>query len=199
MRGTFDAQSAYGDFLMGEDALRTSPSKLREARNGNIALSPPTVGNSDSVMTLLNLIDNCPAVAVFLDLEKAFELASADAILTALVRKGIRGRLLAWTEDYLRRRRARVRFQGHYSASRELENGTPQGGILSPSLINLLMEQLVSLPLTRARHCSVTLTTLSWLSQVGTTRSPRPSRHLTLSATSVGSWALRYQQRNPRP
>ena len=104
------------------------------------------VGTADSVMALLSLVDNRPAVVVFLDLEKAFELASAHAILVALVQKGIRGRLLAWIEDYLLHRRARVRFQGRLSSYREMENGTPQGGILSPTLFNLLMEQLVNLP-----------------------------------------------------
>ncbi|XP_050724058.1 uncharacterized protein LOC127002289 [Eriocheir sinensis] len=54
--------------------------------------------------------------------------------------------MLAWLRDYLHRRRARVRFQGHKSSFRELENGTPQGGILSPFLFNILMEQLVALP-----------------------------------------------------
>ncbi|XP_076069251.1 uncharacterized protein LOC143041313 [Oratosquilla oratoria] len=104
------------------------------------------VGTADSIMTLLSHIDNRPAVAVFLDLEKAFELASAHAILDALVQRGVQGRLLSWIEDYLLHRRARVRFQGHLSAYRDLENGTPQGGVLSPVLFNLLMEQLVSLP-----------------------------------------------------
>ncbi|XP_050714974.1 uncharacterized protein LOC126997803 [Eriocheir sinensis] len=83
------------------------------------------VGTSDSIMALLSLVDNRPAVAVFLDLEKAFELASAHAILVALVRKGIQGRLISWIEDYLQHRRARVRFQGLRSAYRELENDTP--------------------------------------------------------------------------
>ena len=53
------------------------------------------VGTADSIMALLALVDNRPAVAVFLDLEKAFELASAHAILAALVQKGVRGMLLA--------------------------------------------------------------------------------------------------------
>ncbi|XP_050706570.1 uncharacterized protein LOC126991941 [Eriocheir sinensis] len=87
-----------------------------------------------------------PTITVFLDLEKAFELASPHAILTALVRKGIRGRLLAWLQDYLQQRRARVKFQGFKSSFRGFDNGTPQGGILSPCLFNLLMEQLVALP-----------------------------------------------------
>ena len=102
------------------------------------------VGTADSIMALLSYVNNRPALTVFLDLEKAFELASAHAILATLVQKGVRGRLLAWIEDYLQHRRARVRFQGLRSTYRELENGTPQGGILSPSLFNLLMEQLVT-------------------------------------------------------
>ncbi|XP_076042053.1 uncharacterized protein LOC143025957 [Oratosquilla oratoria] len=53
------------------------------------------VGTADSIMTLLSHIDNRPAVAVFLDLEKAFELASAHAILDALVQRGVQGRLLS--------------------------------------------------------------------------------------------------------
>ena len=49
----------------------------------------------DCIMTLLSLIDHRPAIAVFLDLEKAFELASPAAIMEALIKKGIRGRMLA--------------------------------------------------------------------------------------------------------
>ncbi|XP_076039448.1 uncharacterized protein LOC143024520 [Oratosquilla oratoria] len=63
-----------------------------------------------------------------------------------IVHRGIKGRLLSWIEDYLLYRRARVRFQGSLSAYRELENSTPQGGVLSPVLFKLLMEQLISLP-----------------------------------------------------
>ena len=56
-----------------------------------------------------------------------------------------RGRLLLWLRDYLHHRHARVKFQGRVSCFQELENGTPQGGILSPFLFSLLMEQLVAL------------------------------------------------------
>ncbi|XP_063885546.1 uncharacterized protein LOC135113854 [Scylla paramamosain] len=77
---------------------------------------------------------------------EAMEEASPHAILDTLVRKWVRGRLLAWLHDYLQHRRARVRFQGLRSSFKEFENGTPQAGILSPLLFNLLMEQLVALP-----------------------------------------------------
>ncbi|XP_076044815.1 uncharacterized protein LOC143027414 [Oratosquilla oratoria] len=100
----------------------------------------------DSILTLLNQVNHRPAIVVFLDLEKTFELASPHAILAALVRKGVMGRMLAWLRDYLQHRRAKVKFQGLKSSFQRLENGTPQGGILSPLLFNLLMEQLVALP-----------------------------------------------------
>ncbi|XP_076046411.1 uncharacterized protein LOC143028348 [Oratosquilla oratoria] len=82
---------------------------------------------ADSILTLLNQVNHRPAIVVFLDLEKAFELASPHAILAALVRKGVMGRMLAWLRDYLQHRRARVKFQGLKSSFQRLENGTPQG------------------------------------------------------------------------
>ncbi|KAK4322455.1 hypothetical protein Pmani_006795 [Petrolisthes manimaculis] len=81
------------------------------------------VSTADSILALMTHINHRPTVAVFIDLEKAFELASPHAILDALVKKG-----------------------GHKSSFQEMENGTPQGSILSPLLFNLLMEQLVALP-----------------------------------------------------
>ncbi|KAK3886584.1 hypothetical protein Pcinc_009232 [Petrolisthes cinctipes] len=90
------------------------------------------VSTADSILALMTHINHRPTVAVFIDLEKAFELASPHAILDSLVKKGVRGRMLAWLRDFLQHQ--------------EMENGTPQGSILSPLLFNLLMEQLVALP-----------------------------------------------------
>ncbi|XP_071524384.1 uncharacterized protein [Panulirus ornatus] len=43
-------------------------------------------------------------------------------------------------------RQERVRFQKVALSYKPLENGTPQRGILSPTLFNILMENLVKLP-----------------------------------------------------
>ena len=96
------------------------------------------VSTADSLITLLTQVNHRPTTTV--------ELASPYAILAALVRRGIRGSLHAWLQDYPQHCQARVKFQGHKSSYTELENGTPQDGILSPFLFNLLMEQLVALP-----------------------------------------------------
>ena len=107
---------------------------------------------ADCIMTFLALVDNSQSIAVFLDLEKAFELACPAAILDALVKKGVRGRMLSWIGDYLHSRQSRVRYQGTTSTYREYHNGAPQGGILSPTGLNLLVEQLVALLLPKGAH-----------------------------------------------
>ena len=46
--------------------------------------------------------------------------------------------------DYLSNREASVWFQGHESEQKEFELGTPQGGVLSPILFNVLMANIAS-------------------------------------------------------
>ena len=86
---------------------------------------------ADSIASLLAKVNNQSAVVVFLDLEKAFELASPTAIADELAARGVKGRLFRWTYDYLSDRRARVSFQGHNSSLQLFENGTPQDGVLT--------------------------------------------------------------------
>ena len=68
-------------------------------------------------------------------------------ILHSLARKGVKGHLLAWNKNYVKNRKTRVRFQDHTSEFKDFENGTPQGGILSPFLFNILMEHIACLRL----------------------------------------------------
>ncbi len=114
----------------------------------NIFAYTRNIGTRDCLFDMLTSISGRKAVVIFLDMEKAFELANARAILTALAKKGVAGKLLAWVKDFLTGRKARVQFQGRLSDYATFENGTPQGSILSPHLFNTLMEELVSLPLT---------------------------------------------------
>ena len=85
-------------------------------------------------------------ILVFLDLEKAYELANRLALTELLITTGVKGKLLSWLADYLLDRKAQVRFQGHYSDLLTFENGTPQGSVISPTLFNLLMEYIVCQP-----------------------------------------------------
>ena len=104
-------------------------------------------GTRDCIAEMLTTMSDKKAIVTFMDLEKAFELASALAILESLIKQGIRGKLLQWTKDFLTERKAMVQFQGKTSHRRTFDNGTPQGSILSPFLFNVLVENLVALSL----------------------------------------------------
>ena len=86
--------------------------------------------------------------SVFLDLKSAFDKANRQIILFELVKLGVKGKLLTWIKDYLTGRSGYVLFQGKKSSVKDFELGTPQGGVLSPTLFNVLINVIVSTKLT---------------------------------------------------
>ncbi|XP_076047611.1 uncharacterized protein LOC143029087 [Oratosquilla oratoria] len=134
---------------MGKTAERMVLNRLLwklDPLHGHIYAYRKGTGTAHSIATLLAAVSSEPSIAIFLDLEKASELAPL-AIQDTLACKGVRGRLLTWIDDYLSRRSGRVRFQGHMSEPTVLENATPQGGVLSPTLFNVLISNVLKLPL----------------------------------------------------
>ena len=83
------------------------------------------------------------ASALLCDLEKAFELARRDVIIQALRRLKVSSKLLRWVSDFLSDRKAYVSFQGHKSETKRFDNGTPQGSILSPTLFNAIINEVI--------------------------------------------------------
>lgn len=101
-------------------------------------------GTPQCLATLLATISSARTIAVFVDLEKAFELADPHIIADLLVKKGVKGQLLKWVFDFLQNRQGRVLFQGRSSPFHSHERGTPQGSVLSPYLFNILIEALTT-------------------------------------------------------
>lgn len=83
--------------------------------------------------------ENRLLLCVFLDLEKAFDLMWTNGVLLQLTKLGITGRLLAWIKDFLKDRKIQVRVGTENSELLNVENGSPQGSVLSPTLFNILM------------------------------------------------------------
>ena len=65
-------------------------------------------------MDVLSCINNKVAMVVFLDLEKAFELASPAAILSSLRQKGVKGDFLAWAKNCTLNREASQIPRGYF-------------------------------------------------------------------------------------
>ena len=89
------------------------------------------------------------STAIFIDLEKAFELSNPTIMLTSLISAGIKGNLIKWLQNYLSDRKATLLFQGAKSDTSNFDNGTPQGSTLSPTLFIYLVDQLHSVVLPR--------------------------------------------------
>ena len=82
------------------------------------------------------------AVAMFLDIEAAFNNATFGSMREVLVEKGVVMPLIDWITFTLENRVATAQ-QGSFRAEKGITKGCPQGGILSPYIWNLLMDDLL--------------------------------------------------------
>lgn len=90
-------------------------------------------------------------ITVFIDFEKAFDMLWKDAVLLKLKQLNINGNLYGWIKDYLSNRSIQVKADGTLSDIVNIENGTPQGSSISPTLFNLAIND-ISLCL---KHCQM--------------------------------------------
>ena len=81
----------------------------------------------------------------FIDLKAAFDVANREIILDELINLGIEGATLTWISNYLSNRNSFVFYKGACSPTHTFSLGTPQGGVLSPFLFNILMHRLIRL------------------------------------------------------
>jgi len=83
------------------------------------------------------------ALAVSLDCSGAFDSISFDSAKAAMERVGIPQNIVRWYDNILRGRRVSADLQGE-QATVCPGKGSPQGGILSPLVWNLIMDTLLS-------------------------------------------------------
>jgi len=81
-------------------------------------------------------------LSVFIDLEKAYDMVNKDVLLSKLLRYGISGGMFRVIHSLLSNRTFQVRLGSTLSLTKRLENGTPQGSVLSPILFSLMINDL---------------------------------------------------------
>ena len=81
-------------------------------------------------------------IGIFLDFKKAFDLLWKDGLLIKLKQLGIQGKMYRWIEGFLSNRTIQVKVENALSSKYTLENGTPQGSVISPLLFLIMINDL---------------------------------------------------------
>ena len=80
--------------------------------------------------------------AIFIDLEKAFDMIWHDGLKQKLLKYGLNGHILNWISKFLANRTFQVNIESALSDTFHLENGTPQGSVISPILFDIMINDI---------------------------------------------------------
>ena len=81
-------------------------------------------------------------IAVFLDIEKAFDSVWHHGLLRKIYEHGLRGHLPLFLKSFLANRKIKVRIGATYSKSASLACGVAQGSVVSPTLFSLMINDI---------------------------------------------------------
>ncbi|BFY98463.1 hypothetical protein BsWGS_01503 [Bradybaena similaris] len=87
--------------------------------------------------------DKKKMLAVFIDLTKAFEKVWKKGLLLKLLNNKVEGKMFLWIRDFISYRTARVKIDGKLSNKIDTRQGVPQGGVISPSLFLIYINDII--------------------------------------------------------
>ena len=124
-------------------------------------------------------------LAIFFDLEKAYDTTWKQGILADMHAMGFRGRLPIFIQEFLSGRSFKVRVGSTHSNSFPQEMGVPQGSILSPALFSIKINNIVK-AVTPGTDASLFVDDFALCVKGATLHCVE--RHLQLCVNNVQSW-----------
>ena len=82
-------------------------------------------------------------MAIFLDIEKAFDSVRSDIITNKLVNYGFSGSILQWIRCFLNNRTFQVKINNTLSNVKPVKIGLPQGSVISPIIFKIYINDLI--------------------------------------------------------
>ena len=121
----------------------------------NSALAPTQTGyrqhrsTEDQLALLTQEIEDAfqekkKVLAVFFDMSKAFDKVWKEGLLLKLLHAGVGGKMYKWLSNFLFNRTARVKIDGTTSNLVKLREGVPQGGVISPTLFLVYINDITT-------------------------------------------------------
>ena len=84
-------------------------------------------------------------LVIFIDLSKAYDTIWHAGLIYKLQQSGLKGKILKWIYEYISNRTFNVFFEGEYSCEKDITSGVPQGSSLSPTLFNVMINDIPKL------------------------------------------------------
>ena len=155
-KGSYADPKAYRPITLSSFVLKTLERLVQWFINDHIIIRPLvnqhayTRGRSTetALSDFIDLVEAAflrgrQAVAVSLDCTGAFDTVKFDSARTAMRGKSIPPNIVQWYDHLLRNRRVTAEVQGVSKVLRP-GKGSPQGGVLSPLVWNLVMDTLLT-------------------------------------------------------
>ena len=85
---------------------------------------------------------NKPLYICYIDFKSAFDFVNRHALLFKLLNRGVKGKMLRILKSMFSQSKSRVKWNTSYSDTFENLYGVLQGGVISPTLFNVFLEDL---------------------------------------------------------
>lgn len=139
--------------------------------------------------------DKQHTLAVWVDMEKAFDKVWKDGLKLKMRQCGVGGRMYRWISQYLYNRRARVQVNSKRSKKKILRQGVPQGGVLSPTLFLIFIKDILDQMPKKVRGAVYADDLVLWCSEEHfTTANYRLQQALIVLETWTKSWLVKVNE-----